>query len=205
MCASGTIGRLPIGIIQRYLSAVHELHLSVGAIVAAIHRTAQKAQSAVADILAQIRASPVTGRYFLRRNRSKAMVDEALGDEFVGVLVRTSTLTPPLRRPQTALLADWVHLCSRQGQALLRDIGPPKADDPSNLMARHWPSGLMRSTNSTVYCRPSYAVVSSATSRACLYRIRGTLRLRGSTRSAFGQSAEADRRAQPATPADHLP
>ena len=45
--------------IQRYLSAVHGLRLSVGAIVAAIHRTAQKAQSAVADILAQIRASPV--------------------------------------------------------------------------------------------------------------------------------------------------
>lgn len=83
--------RLPIGIIQRYLSTVHGLHLSVGAIVAAVHRTTQKAQSAVADILAQIRASPVvnadetgwredgdngymwtfstsTGHYFLRRN-----------------------------------------------------------------------------------------------------------------------------------------
>ena len=51
--------RLPIGIIQRYLSTVHGLHLSVEAIVAAVHRTAQKVQSAVADILAQIR--PVDG------------------------------------------------------------------------------------------------------------------------------------------------
>ena len=93
--------RLPIGTTQRYLSIVHGLHLSVGAIVAAVHRTAQKAQSAVADILAQIRASPVvradetgwsedgdngyvwtfstpTGRYFPRRNRSQAAVEEVL-------------------------------------------------------------------------------------------------------------------------------
>ena len=95
--------RLPIGAIQWYLRTVHGLRLSVGAIMAAVHRTAQRAQTAVDQILDQVRASPVvhadetgwrqdghngyvwtcstpTHRYFLRRNRSKAVVDEVLGD-----------------------------------------------------------------------------------------------------------------------------
>ena len=82
---------------------MHQLRLSVGAIVSAI-RTAQRAQPAVAGIV--IRASPVvhadetgwrqsgangyvwtfstpTERYFLRRGRGKAVVDNA----FSGVLV----------------------------------------------------------------------------------------------------------------------
>ena len=81
-----------------------------GAIVSAIHRTAQRAQPAVAGIVDRIRASPVvhadetgwrhsgangyvwtfstpTERYFLRRGRGKAVVDEALSDAFSGVLV----------------------------------------------------------------------------------------------------------------------
>ena len=96
--------------IQWYLCTVHQLRLSVGAIVSAIHQTAQQAQPAVAAILDRIRASPVvhadetgwrqngnngyvwtfstpTERYFLRRGRGKAVVDEALGDSFSGVLV----------------------------------------------------------------------------------------------------------------------
>ncbi len=98
--------RLPIGAIQWYLGTVHGLRLSVGA----IHRTAQRAQPAVAAILERIRASPVvhadetgwrqdgnngyvwtfstpTERYFLRRGRGKTVVDEALSDSFSGVLV----------------------------------------------------------------------------------------------------------------------
>ena len=82
----------------------------MGAIVSAIHQTAQQAQPAVAAILDRIRASPVvhadetgwrqngnngyvwtfstpTERYFLRRGRGKAVVDEALGESFSGVLV----------------------------------------------------------------------------------------------------------------------
>ena len=82
-------GRLPIRSVQWYLDTVHQLRLSVGAIVSAIHRTAQRAQPAVAQVLDRIRASPVvhadetgwrqsgangyvwtfntpTGRYFLR-------------------------------------------------------------------------------------------------------------------------------------------
>ena len=52
-------GRLPIRSIQWYLRTVHQLRLSVGAIVSAIHQTAQQAQPAVAGILDRIRASPV--------------------------------------------------------------------------------------------------------------------------------------------------
>ena len=102
--------RLPFRVIQWYLDTVHGLRLSVGAIVAATPRVAQKAQSALTDIVERIRGSPVvhadetgwredghngcvwtfstpTERYFLRRNRGKAVVDEALGDQFAGVLV----------------------------------------------------------------------------------------------------------------------
>ena len=39
-------GRLPIRSVQWYLETVHQLRLSVGAIVSAIHRTAQRAQPA---------------------------------------------------------------------------------------------------------------------------------------------------------------
>ena len=87
-------GRLPIRSIQWYLRTVHQLRLSVGAIVAAIHRMAQQARPAVSGILERIRGSPVvhadetgwredgangyvwtfstpTDRYFLRRGRGQ--------------------------------------------------------------------------------------------------------------------------------------
>ena len=103
-------GRMPFRTIQRYLDTVHQLRVSEGAIVGAIRQTAQKAQPMVAGILDRVRASPVvhadeTGwrqsgangyvwtfstpaeRYFLRRGRGKAVVDEVLGDQFAGVLV----------------------------------------------------------------------------------------------------------------------
>ena len=93
--------RLPFRIIQWYLDTVHGLRLSVGAIVAATHRVAQKAQAALTDIVERVRGSPVvhadetgwrengpngyvwifstaTERYFLRWGRGKAVVDEAL-------------------------------------------------------------------------------------------------------------------------------
>ena len=102
--------RLPGRTIQWYLDTVHGLHLSLGAIVDATRKVAQKAQAELAGILERIRGSPVvhadeTGwredghngyvwtfstpdqRYFLRRGRGKAVVDEVLGDESAGVLV----------------------------------------------------------------------------------------------------------------------
>ena len=102
-------GRRPIRSVQWYLDTVHQLRLSVGA----IHRTAQRAQPAVAAILDCIRASPVvhadetgwrqsgangyvwtfstpTERHFLRRGRGKTVVDQALSDSCSGVLVSDS-------------------------------------------------------------------------------------------------------------------
>ena len=87
-------GRLPIRSIQWYLRTVHQLRRSVGAIVSAIHQTAQQAQPAVAGMVDRIRASPVvhadetgwrqsgangyvwtcstpTERYFPRRGRAR--------------------------------------------------------------------------------------------------------------------------------------
>ena len=78
--------------------------------MAATRKVAGKAQTELAGILERIRGSPVvhadetgwredghngyvwtfstpTQRYFLRRNRGKAVVDEVLGAEFAGVLV----------------------------------------------------------------------------------------------------------------------
>ena len=101
---------MPIRIIQWYLETVHQLHLSVGAIVQAVHGVARQAETAVREVLEQVRASPVvqgdeTGwrqdgsngyvwtfstpseRYFLRRGRDKGVVDEVLDSSFSGVLV----------------------------------------------------------------------------------------------------------------------
>ena len=81
-----------------------------GAIVNATRKVAGQAQRELAGILERIRGSPVvhadetgwrqdgvngyvwtfstpTERYFLRRGRDKAVVDEVLGEEFAGVLV----------------------------------------------------------------------------------------------------------------------
>ncbi len=103
-------GRLPLRTIQWYLKTVHQLDLSVGTIVQAIHGVARQAQPAVREVLEQVRASPVvqadetgwrqdgangyvwtfstpTERYFLRRGRDKGVVDEVLDPSFSGVLV----------------------------------------------------------------------------------------------------------------------
>ncbi len=102
--------RLPLRTIQWYLDTVHGLRLSLGAIVNATRTVAGKAQTELAGILERVRGSPVvhadeTGwredghngyvwtfstsdqRYFLRRGRGKAVVDEVLGKEFAGMLV----------------------------------------------------------------------------------------------------------------------
>jgi transposase len=103
-------GRWPVRQIQWYLRVVHDLSLSVGAIVAASARVAAAGAGAVAAIGDGIRASPVvhadeTGWRERGRNgyawsfstpsallvthggRSKAMVDAVLDARFSGVLV----------------------------------------------------------------------------------------------------------------------
>jgi len=52
-------GRLPLGTIQWYLHTVHQLDLSLGAIVRSIQGVARQGQPAVRGILEQVRASPV--------------------------------------------------------------------------------------------------------------------------------------------------
>ncbi len=102
--------RLPVGLIQWYLGAVHGLELSAGAIVGALARVAARGADAVDRIWAAIRAGPVvhadetglrqdgengylwsfstpTERYFVRGGRNKEVVDEVLGPAFAGVLV----------------------------------------------------------------------------------------------------------------------
>ena len=103
-------GRLPVRTIQWYLAQVHQLALSVGAIVAASQRVAQHGVGAVAQIRERVRASPVVhadetgwrqgGRngyvwtfstpdavLFEHGRRTKAMVDQVLDGSFSGVLV----------------------------------------------------------------------------------------------------------------------
>ena len=130
-------GRQPIRSVQWYLDTVHQLRLSLEAIVSAIHQTAQRVQPAVAEILDRIRASPVvhadeTGwrenrrpmatcglsapppsGYFLRRRRGKAVVDEALSDAFSGVPV-----------------SDFYAAYQHYGRPQAAVLGPPAAGHP---------------------------------------------------------------------------
>ena len=133
-------GRLPIRSIQQYLRTVHQLKLSVGAIVEAIHRVARQAQRTVDETLEHIRGSPVvhadetgwredgvngyvwtfstpTERYFVRRGRDKGVVDEVLGESFDGVLV--SDFYAAYNHYPGLKQRCWVHL--------LRDIHELKA------------------------------------------------------------------------------
>ena len=152
-------GRLPIRSVQWYLDTVHQLRLSVGA----IHRTAQRAQPAVASVLERIRASPVvhadetgwrqsgangyvwtsstpTERYFLRRGRGKAVVDEALGDAFSGVLV--SDCYAAYHHCDGPKQRCWAHPCSSQGQALLRDIHDQRTRYPKDAALARWAAAV---------------------------------------------------------------
>lgn len=102
--------RLPLRLLQGYLEAVHQLHLSQGELVAVLRAVSTRATTAVEAIRDAIRASPVvqmdeTGwrqdgqngylwsastprlRYFVFGNRSKGMVDTVLGEAFAGSLV----------------------------------------------------------------------------------------------------------------------
>ena len=148
-------GRLPWRSIQWSLKTVHQLELSLGAIVGAVHQVAQKAQSAVTEIRDRIRASPVvhadetgwredgvngyvwtfstpTERYFLRRGRNKEVVDEALGDSFDGVLV--SDFYAAYHHYPGLKQRCWVHL--------LRDIHDLKALYPQDQKLAQWTGAI---------------------------------------------------------------
>ena len=150
-------GRLPWRSIQWYLKTVHQLELSLGAIVGAVHQVAQKAQPAVTEIRDRIRASPVvhadetgwredgvngyvwtfstpTERYFLRRGRNKEVVDEALGDSFDGVLV--SDFYAAYHHYPGLKQRCWVHL--------LRDIHDLKILYPQDQELARWAAAVHR-------------------------------------------------------------
>jgi transposase len=143
--------RLPVRLIQRYLETVHQLHLSQGELVAALATVGRQAKTAVQAIRDGIRASPVvhgdeTGwrqdgqngylwsfstphlRYFVHGNRSKAMVDVALGTDFAGVLV-TDFYAAYDHYPGPHQRC-WVHL--------LRDIHELRRKHPANVELGRW-------------------------------------------------------------------
>ncbi len=154
-------GRLPLRTIQRtiqwYLQTAHQLKLSVGAIAGVAHQVAPQARPAVAEALERIRASPVvhadetgwrengvngyvwtfstsTERYFLRRGRGGAVVDEALGESFGGILVSDCYVAyhhyPGLKQ------RCWAHL--------LRDIHKLKALYPEDAGLVRWARRVQR-------------------------------------------------------------
>ena len=150
-------GRLPVRTIQWYLRTVHQLKLSVGAIVRTIHQAAQQAGPAVNEVLERIRRSPVvhadetgwrengvngyvwtfstpTERYFLRRGRGGEVVDEALGKAFGGILVSDFYVAyhhyPGLKQ------RCWAHL--------LRDIHKLKVLYPEDQDLAKWARGVQR-------------------------------------------------------------
>ena len=136
---------------------MHQLKLSVGAIVEAIHSVAQQAQPSVAGTLERIRGSPVvhadetgwrqdgvngyvwtfstpTERYFLRRGRSKGVVDEVLGESFSGVLV--SDFYAAYNHYAGLKQRCWAHL--------LRDIHELEALYPQDAGLARWATAVRR-------------------------------------------------------------
>src|SRR5262249_59971123 len=104
------VGRWPYGQIQWSLATVHGLRLSQGALVGAVRTVARQGAAQAAQIREQVRASPVvhadetgwrengrngyvwtfstpTEQVFVRRRRTKEVVDAVLGAAFSGVLV----------------------------------------------------------------------------------------------------------------------
>ena len=144
-------GRLPIRSVQWYLDTVHQLRLSVGAIVSAIHQTAQQAQPAVAGMVDRIRASPVvhadetgwrqsgangyvwtfstpTERYFPCSSQGQALRrgrGKTVVDQALSDAcsgVLVSDSYAAYHHYDGPKQRCWAHPCSSQGQALLRDI-----------------------------------------------------------------------------------
>lgn len=143
--------RLPFAVIRRLLRTIYGVQLSVGTLVAVTRRVTARAELVVAEIQAQMRASPVvhadeTGwredgrngyvwtfatpahRWFARGKRDKAMVQAALGDAFAGVLVSDfyAAYTSYEGRHQYC----WAHL--------LRDIHDLTVAHPKDAGVRGW-------------------------------------------------------------------
>jgi hypothetical protein len=150
-------GRLPVGMIQWYLATVHQVQVSVGAIVAASHQVAARGAATVDQIREQVRAGPVvhadetgwrqngkngyawtfstpTERYFQYGGRDGAMVDQALGDAFAGVLV--SDFYKAYDHVRCAHQRCWAHL--------LRDAHDLRKQHPRDAGVQAWVDDLHR-------------------------------------------------------------
>lgn len=149
------VGRLPFATIQWYLATFHQLHLSVGGLVGVVHQVAKLAEPAVAQLREQIRASPVvhadetgwrqdgangyvwtfstpTAQYFLRRGRTKDVVDEVLDSSFSGVLV--SDFYAAYDHYPGVQQRCWPHL--------LRDIHTLKEQYPDDVGLAAWATAV---------------------------------------------------------------
>ena len=159
-------GRLPIRSIQWYLRTVHQLRLSVGAIVSAIHQTAQQAQPAVAANGGPHPRQPSGPR---RRNRLASKWEQRLRLDFQhshrallpaagsgqggggrsagrGILRSTGQRflrrLPPLRWPQATVLG-------------APAAGHPRPAWPATSKMPRWPAGRRQSIDSTRKPKPS--------------------------------------------------
>lgn len=144
-------GRLPLATIQWYLQTFHHLHLSQGAIVAVLHQVARQAKETLAGIKTAIQTSSVVGgdetgwreegkngfvwtfstpteRYFVRRRRTKEVVDEVLGPTFTGTLV--SDFYAAYHHYPGIHQRCWAHL--------LRDIHNLTVIYPTNASLTEW-------------------------------------------------------------------
>ena len=151
------VGRLPVEVIQWYLATLHGLELSVGAIVAASHRVAERGAPEVDRIRARVRASPrvhadetgwrqngqngyiwtfstPTERYFVHGGRNKEVVDLVLGDAFAGVLV--SDFYKAYDHVRTSKQRCWAHL--------LRDAHDLRKQHPQAAGLQAWVDDLHR-------------------------------------------------------------
>lgn len=151
------VGRLPVATIQWYLQTYHHLALSEGAIISALHRVATQARPVVASVQARVRASPYvqadetgwrengrngyvwtfstpTEQVFVRRRRTKEVVDEVLGTEFEGVLV--SDFYAAYHHYPGLKQRCWAHL--------LREIHDLKALYPADRGLARWAARVHR-------------------------------------------------------------
>lgn len=146
------VGRLPLETIQSQLSKLHGLDLSIGELVAVLHKVAAMAKPVVETIKEEVRTSPVvnadeTGwredghngyvwtfntpkaRYFTRRqSRSGKLVNEVLGEDFEGCLV--SDFYAGYNRMDGRHQRCWVHF--------FRDIRELLEENPEDDKVRRW-------------------------------------------------------------------
>lgn len=149
------VGRWPLRTIQWYLRTVHQLPLSTGTIVSALHTVARQGTAAVAHIREQVRASPVvhadetgwresgrngyvwtfstpTARYLTRAGRAGAVVDAVLGPAFGGVLV--SDFYAAYDHVPTEKQRCWAHL--------LRDVHTRRLQHPDDAALAAWAAAV---------------------------------------------------------------